>query len=363
MLPKLSRYGGVEGFAWRLSQALAQEYKVDFICARQTTQAPEGVRVICIGRPWFGKTFKILWFALGAEWLRRRNAYDLTIGLGNTICQDILRISGGPTRVFWKYSQKAYAKGFPRRWKMLRRRISPSNNLILLIEKLQIKHSKILVANSHLIKKWLCEAYPQLTDQAVSIIYNRPNLEAFSPCSASEKRAIRSRLQLPNTVIIGTAATNFMLKGIRPLITTLPFLPENHILVIAGGRNSSRYKRLAQKLNISDQVYFLGRVDDMASFYRACDLFILLSFYDACSNAILEALATGIPVISTTTNGSSIVLPAENIIEPDSSPETIASVIENAMNQKKQLPSITFPTDADAGLQPYMKMISTLLRI
>jgi UDP-glucose:(heptosyl)LPS alpha-1,3-glucosyltransferase len=361
MLPKLSRYGGVEGFAWRLANDLSQKYSVDFICSKQTTRSPEGVRVICIGRPCLGKAAKILWFALGAEWIRRRNRYDVSIGLGNTVCQDILRISGGPTRIFWRYSQKAYASRFARQWKTLRRRLAPSNHLTLLIERLQIRYTQKLVANSHLVKSWLLEAYPQLKDHDIRIIYNKPDLKKFSPCSSSEKRDIRNRLHLPDKIIIGTAATNFTLKGIGPLIKTLPFLADDHILIIAGGRNPAKYRRLARRLGVLDRVYFLGRVDDMPSFYRASDLFILLSFHDACSNAILEALATGIPVISTTTNGSSIVLPNVNSIEPDSPSETIASVIGNAINRRSQLSSINFPADAEAGLEPYIRIVAELL--
>jgi UDP-glucose:(heptosyl)LPS alpha-1,3-glucosyltransferase len=360
MLPKLSRYGGVEGFAWRLANDLAQKYLVDFICSRQTTKSPEGVRVICIGRPCLGKAVKILWFALGAEWIRRRNKYDLSIGLGNTVCQDILRISGGPTRIFWRYSQKAYANGFPRYWKMLRRRLSPSNHLTLLIERLQIRFTKKLVANSHLVKSWLLEAYPQLKDHDIRIIYNKPDLKAFSPCSSSKKRDIRNRLHLPDKIIIGTAATNFTLKGIGPLIRTLPFLADDHILVIAGGRNPAKYRRLAHKLGVSERVYFLGKVDDMPSFYRASDLFILLSFYDACSNAILEALATNIPVISTSTNGSSSVLPLENIIEPDSEPRSIAETIRHVMDGPPG-PAAPVPPETEEGILPYTKLVDEVL--
>jgi len=362
MLPKLSRYGGVEGFAWRLAEELAKKYAVDFICSRQNTQAPEGVRVVCIGRPCMGKSIKILWFALGAEWVRRRNNYDLSIGLGNTVYQDILRISGGPTKIFWKHSKKAYPKGFSRTWKMIRRRLTPANRLVLLIERLQVRHTRTLIANSHLVRTWLFEAFPQLKKKTVRIIYNKADLKKFSPCSAAEKNAIRKHLHLPDKVIIATAATNFILKGIRPLIETLPFLPENHILLIAGGRNAARYNRIARRLGITERVYFMGKVDDMPSFYRASDLFILLTFYDACSNAILEALATGLPVISTDTNGSSKFLAPQNILNADSRPQDIAATIQRAMSNGQQ-PSIYLPLDAEAGIPPYTKLVANLLRM
>jgi hypothetical protein len=95
MLPKLSRYGGVEQFGYRLAAYLAREFDVTFICARQEHEAPAGVRVVRIGRP-PGKFCKMLWFALAAESARRRGNFDVSIGLGKSLRQDILRLSGGP---------------------------------------------------------------------------------------------------------------------------------------------------------------------------------------------------------------------------------------------------------------------------
>ncbi|MBS6653380.1 MAG: glycosyltransferase family 4 protein, partial [Collinsella sp.] len=61
------------------------------------------------------------------------------------------------------------------------------------------------------------------------------------------------------------------------------------------------------------RIHFLGKVEDMPALYRAMDLFVLPSFYDACSNAVLEALACGLKVLSTTANGSSVFLPQEHV--------------------------------------------------
>jgi UDP-glucose:(heptosyl)LPS alpha-1,3-glucosyltransferase len=359
MLPKLSKYGGVERFAWRLAEALSNEYNVDFICSKQSTQPPANVRVICLGRPYIGKAFKILWFALGAELVRRHNKYDLSIGLGNTIKQDILRISGGPTPIFWEHSRKAYPKGFARSWKMFKRRLAPANWLVLLIERLQISHTKKLIANSYLVRDWLVQAFPGLDTEAIRVIYNEADLAQFSPSTKHEKHLLKKKFNFLNKVVIATVATNFKLKGIQPLVETLPFLPENYILAVAGGRNPAKYQRIARRLGVSDRVRFLGRVDDMVSFYRASDLFILLSFYDACSNAVFEALATGLPVISTHTNGSSAVLPPKNVLHADSTPEDIAVTIQRALRQGQQP---AFVSKFDSGISHYIKIVSDMLR-
>ena len=361
MLPKLSHYGGVEGFAWRLARALTPLYDVDFICARQETDPPPGVKVLRVGRPCLGQCFKILWFALGAEWARRKGKYDLTIGLGNTVCQDILRISGGPTRIFWKHSIKAWPSGFSKHWKMIRRRLSPANHLILAIERLQIKHSGQIIANSHLVRDWTVEAFPVLEASRMGIIYNKPDLSRFSPCSAAEKKRARAALDIPeDATVISTAGTNFILKGIRPLIQTLSLLPENTVLLVAGGRRARKYRQCAAQLGLQNRVRFLGKVEDMPSLYHASDLFILLSFYDACSNAVLEARASGLPVISTRTNGSSYFLPPEHIVDTPHDTKGLATTIRQVLATAAD-PGFTFPADIPCGIEPYIHRIASLL--
>ena len=102
VMPRLSGYGGAEGFGLRLAQALARAgYAVDFICARQEAEAPAGVNVVRVGR--FGpKLVKNLWFTFAADAAAQRGGYDLVLGLGKTLNQDVLRVGGGPLPVFWQ---------------------------------------------------------------------------------------------------------------------------------------------------------------------------------------------------------------------------------------------------------------------
>jgi UDP-glucose:(heptosyl)LPS alpha-1,3-glucosyltransferase len=151
-----------------------------------------------------------------------------------------------------------------------------------------------------------------------------------------------------------------MLKGIGPLIRCLAYLPADTMLLVAGGRHCEKYQRLASKIGVNERVRFLGKVDDMRTFYQASDMFILLSFYDACSNAVLEALAAGLPVISTRTNGSSYFLSKNSIVDPAIQPFDLASLIARVLTSKKAA-SFTFPAHLQAGLDPYVHKIKKLL--
>ena len=105
ILPRLSRYGGVEQFAFRLAEALAEtrnsEHEVEFICARSECLPPVGVRTHIVGRPGGLKFIKMLWFLIRAEQVRKRGNYDLVISLGKTCA--------------WAAARRKLSGSFPRR--------------------------------------------------------------------------------------------------------------------------------------------------------------------------------------------------------------------------------------------------------
>ena len=79
-------------------------------------------------------------------------------------------------------------------------------------------------------------------------------------------------------------------------------------LAAAGGIANSPYPALAQKLGIADRVHFLGQIKDMSGLMAACDAFLFPSRYDPFGLVILEAMATGLPVITSTATGASAIL-------------------------------------------------------
>ena len=367
MLPRFSCYGGVEQFGLRLAGELARRgHQVDFICARKEVDAPEGVRVLAVGRPPGLRFFKMLWFLMRAETLRKRGNYNLCVSLGHTWNQDVTRMSGGPLINFWAKSERAFPPGLPRLAKRLRRWLSPSNWLALLVERRQFTAKSNVIAVSHLVRDWLLQAYPALAPERVTVVYNRPDTSRFSPPTRHERAVARAALAsysasamdgAAEPVFIGTAATSFEgRKGVRQLIRAFSLLPERCTLFVAGGRASGVYIKLAEELGVAGRVVFCGKVEDMPSFYRGLDIFILPTFHDTCSNAVLEALASGCKTIASSSDGSAFFLEPDAVLaDPDDVPEMAKRM--RLFMERPAPPPFVWPEGVDSGLAAFADRI------
>lgn len=135
----------------------------------------------------------------------------------------------------------------------------------------------------------------------ITVIPNGVDLERFRPPTGAERRAARAALALPET---GTVAVfvghEFDRKGLPIAIAALQTAPEATLLVIGGTPGSIRSAQsFARQRGVDDRIVFAGARSDPAPLLRAADVFVLPSAYEANALVVLEALATGLPVIST----------------------------------------------------------------
>jgi UDP-glucose:(heptosyl)LPS alpha-1,3-glucosyltransferase len=109
-------------------------------------------------------------------------------------------------------------------------------------------------------------------------------------------------------------AMNYRLKGLDPLLHAAARTPgarsgpRGFRLIVAGDPHTAGYQRVARRLGLGDQVCFIGPCRDMRSCYFASDFLVHPTFYDPCSLVVLEALACGVPVITSRFNGASELL-------------------------------------------------------
>lgn len=187
----------------------------------------------------------------------------------------------------------------------------------------RIYHSaQAIVANSAAFGKHFEAQFPGLSAR---VIPNGIDLDTFSP---------RPRPAC-DTLHLCTVARLIPRKGIDLLIHACRGLHEAGVNfqchVVGEGPEEERLRRLARELGIEARVTFHGRVErvELAAFLPTCDLFVLPSYAEGMSNAALEAMACGLPLILTETGGSHELVLGNGLLIPTGA----ASALQNALLQ------------------------------
>ncbi|MFN0303284.1 MAG: glycosyltransferase [Burkholderiales bacterium] len=155
----------------------------------------------------------------------------------------------------------------------------------------------------------------------VSVVGNGVDLDKFHPLSRVEARA---SLGLPSDaellISVGTLTER---KGFHRVIECLPNLlkthPRLHYLVVGGagpeGDWSSRLHSLTERLGVTERVHFLGRYapEDLKVPLSAADVFVLATSYEGWANVFLEAMACGLPVVTTRVGGNEQVVTSDEL--------------------------------------------------
>jgi UDP-glucose:(heptosyl)LPS alpha-1,3-glucosyltransferase len=150
-----------------------------------------------------------------------------------------------------------------------------------------------VIANSKMVKEEIVQFYGYPAGQ-IDLVYNGVPLEVFR----GEKKPAEG-----DELVALFAGTGWERKGLRFAIEAIEAIEAqgaNMKLLVAGRGDPEKFS--------SPRVQFLGVVADMPALYRSADIFLLPTIYDPFSNACLEALASGLPVITTKANGFSEII-------------------------------------------------------
>ena len=158
----------------------------------------------------------------------------------------------------------------------------------------------VVLCLSGLIRAAVQRHYPALPDARLVTLFNGTDLARFAPAGPRADFGVDGPVGL-------MVAQDFARKGLREAIRALRDVPGWH-LIVAGRDDPAPYHALADELGVAPRLHFAGPVADPAPFYRAADFFILPTKHDPCSLVVLEALAMGVPVISTARNGACEVM-------------------------------------------------------
>jgi glycosyltransferase involved in cell wall biosynthesis len=164
-------------------------------------------------------------------------------------------------------------------------------------EKQSFKSSSTLVAVSRQVKQELIDA--GVPYEKIRVVHNGVDLQEFCPGEADRKE-LRLPLDVPLAFFAGDIRSSR--KNLDTVLKALVTVPEMH-LAVAGVTDGSPYLKLAEQLGVGNRVHFLGFRSDISDVMRSVDFFIFPSRYEACTLVLLEAMASGLPVITAITAG------------------------------------------------------------
>ncbi|TDG00316.1 glycosyltransferase family 4 protein [Paenibacillus piri] len=174
------------------------------------------------------------------------------------------------------------------------------------LEKIAFARTRFLVPVSEKVRS---EVQAICSASQLRVIMNGVDVDEFYP----DRSLSRGQLGLPEHVPLALFAGDIKSprKNLDSVLRALAGLPELH-LAVAGSTGGSPYLKLAEQLGVDRRVHFLGYRKDMANVMRCADFFVFPSRYEACTLAVIEALASGLPVITTYQSGVSELIAGDS---------------------------------------------------
>jgi glycosyltransferase involved in cell wall biosynthesis len=167
------------------------------------------------------------------------------------------------------------------------------------------KHVDMFITISKEIKDELVKC--GIPQERCTFIPNGVKLDRFQPVSKSDKKLLRKQLGLPDGPLVIFTGRLEMEKRVDQLIQIWLQVQKRytdaHLLILGTGSQAEKLKRTA-----GEGILFGGLVGDTAPYLQTADLFVLPSISEGLSNALLEALATGLPVVVTPTGGTTDIV-------------------------------------------------------
>ncbi|MBE9008023.1 glycosyltransferase family 4 protein [Fortiea sp. LEGE XX443] len=224
-------------------------------------------------------------------------------------------------------------------------------------EKQAFQRAKVVVAVSEKVAKELVNI--GVPRDRIRVIVNGVDLQEFTPGVAS-----RQKLGLPENVYLGLFAGDIRTprKNLDSILHALVQVPDLHLAVV-GSTDGSPFPQLAANLGVSGRVHFVGYRRDVAEIMRAVDLFVFPSRYEACTLVLLEALASGLPVITATaTGGAELVTPECGIVLPDSDDvDALATALSSLVSDRALMQQMGQAARAVAEQYSWSKMAQTYM--
>jgi UDP-glucose:(heptosyl)LPS alpha-1,3-glucosyltransferase len=314
--------GGCGTYLTDLSRRLvADKHEVHlYACRWDAAALPAAIHFHALPLPRGPRFWRPWRFARLCHEALKKDKCDVSVGFDKTWGQDVLYPQGGLHAASVDHNLQKYRSAVPRGLARACKWLDLAHWSFTRLERKQYlgEQKPLIVVNSHMVQGHF-EQYYGVPSRNLHVIRSSIDTQRFP-----EQDRLRCRLEFrdawgigPQETVALFAAINYRLKGLEPLLHAVRGLVQQPVykasrspfrLVVAGNPGYRGWWRLAERLGIGDRVCFIGLCSDMRKAYFASDFLVHPTFYDPCSLVVLEALACGLPVITTRANGASELL-------------------------------------------------------
>lgn len=310
---KYNPFGGAERFVERALQALRAQGTTVTLITRQWqaagTDANAGEVRICnpfyLGRWWRDAAFSNHVQAIVAS-----GEFDLVQSHERIPGCQIYRAGDG-VHATWLELRARQQSVFAR----MTTKLLPWHRYTLAAESAMFRHPALraVICNSQMVKTDIARRFG-VADNKLHVIHNGVDLAYYHPGLREQHRtatlaALGIGRDMPIVLFIGSG---FERKGLRPLLHAFAQMKnaDAHLIVVGRDKQEKPMAQLANALGIAGRTHFVGGQKDVRPYYGSGDVFALPTLYDPFPNAALEALACGLPVLTSPTSGAAELIDA-----------------------------------------------------
>ena len=300
--------GGAEGYTVRLAGSLkARGHDVSLLA---TSFAPEAAVVANVTLHAAGLTRRARYAAFVDALDRHLDAtpYDVVHAIAAVRRCDLYHPQAGLVAEANASGHLRHG-GLRRPLGRLATRLNPKRQLVASVERDCLTRpgsTTRVVCVSDMVRQTARQRYG-LPDDRLVTLFNAIDPARFDPAGHPHAGTlVRDIFGIgPDKVVALIIAQDFRRKGVGPAIEAIARNADPRLVLLDVGKpDAAPYRAMAAKLGVADRVIFVGPTTDTYAFYQAVDFFLLPTWHDPCSLVVLEALAMGLPTITTAQNGA-----------------------------------------------------------
>ncbi len=289
--------GGAERFISRALEALDSEQLDLNIITRSWQGTPNPAWHLHICNPAkLGRISRERGFARAARACWEQQQFDIVQSHERIAGCDIFRAGDGVHRVWLEQRARIVSP-----WQRLSATLSPYHRYVLQAEADMFNAAslKAVICNSEMVKQDILRNFA-LDASKIHVIHNAIDSKRFQPATAELRHAARHQLDLPqNASVMIYVGSGFERKGLKAAIEAVAE-SDRYLIIVGQDKQLSRYQQLANQLNCLNRMRFVGVQQDVQPLYHAADALLLPTLYDPFPNVVLEAMACGLAIITST---------------------------------------------------------------